>query len=70
LFPIFLKILNLNFKLASTISSNLHRSADCLINKIKPIMAEAADSGASHASNFVFALSNYSECIKPFLRTA
>ena len=32
-------------------------------------MAEAA-SNAQAKDNFLFALSNYSECIKPFLRTA
>jgi len=29
-----------------------------------------ADAQPSNQENFIFALSNYSECIKPFLRTA
>ena len=33
-------------------------------------MAENQASNAQLKENFLFALSNYSECIKPFLRTA
>ena len=33
-------------------------------------MAENQASGTALKENFLFALSNYSECIKPFLRTA
>ena len=33
-------------------------------------MADAAPSNQAAKENFLFALSNYSQCIKPFLRTA